>query len=499
MADAANIYASGDGGATWLNLTAFNNRSVIGAGFNALAVPASNPREIAAANSTGVWRSLDGGLSWSSLNDDLPNLPVRRLTARRAALLADGSSIELNAGVWIASGDSSPDAALRSRISQLSKQNISAAAESGTFLYGGTADGRLIVSTDEGANWTASPAVEGAAPVDRIWVDATRPASALAALGNRLLRTVNGGLFWDDVTGSLPAASIHGVTADRAAGAVYVATDRGVFAGTLSLDDAGAGASAWTSISRDLPAAVAWDVLLNSDGTLTVALDGYGIYESTAPLQTKGVRVVNGADLSDRPAAPGSLISILGAAGVSSASSGTLSQTVSWPVLASSGQTSQLQVPFGTEPGAVALNLQAGNSSFTVPLIVKNASPTIFVDANGAPLIVDSASSLVMDSGVAIHAGTSVGVMATGLGKVTPDWPSGVPAPLEGTPVVAGQVTAFLDGVPLTVTSATLAPGYVGYYMVQLEMPSIVNRGVSELRIVMNGVESNRVKLYLEQ
>jgi hypothetical protein len=34
--------------------------------------------------------------------------------------------------------------------------------------------------------------------------------------------------------------------------------------------------------------------------------------------------------------------------------------------------------------------------------------------------------------------------------------------------------------------------------MVELQIPPIVNRGVGELRIVMNGEESNRVKLYLE-
>jgi hypothetical protein len=33
---------------------------------------------------------------------------------------------------------------------------------------------------------------------------------------------------------------------------------------------------------------------------------------------------------------------------------------------------------------------------------------------------------------------------------------------------------------------------------VELQIPPIVNRGSSELRLVMNGAESNRVKLYLE-
>jgi uncharacterized protein (TIGR03437 family) len=499
-AGTANIYASDDAGRTWLNLTAFNDQSIIGGGFTSLAVSPTNPQEITAANKAGVWRSLDGGLSWQGLNEELPNLPVRRLLGKRVARLTDGTLIEVNAATWTTNeagsqASADPDLALRSRLEALTKQSLTAAADGSSILYAGTADGRLLASADGGSTWTAAPPLAGAQHIDRIWVDATRPASALAAAGTRLLRTVNGGLFWDDVTGSLPEAAIHGVTADRSANTVYVATDRGVFSGVLSLNDAGEGASAWKSISQELPAAPAWDVLLNADNTLTVALDGYGVFETAAPHQTRNIRVVSGADLTERPAAPGSLISVLGAA----VASARLSQGATvWPVLASSAESSQVQVPFATAPGSLSLSLEAGGNTWTVPLVVKDAAPAIFVDSEGSPLILDTASGLVMDPGVAIHAGTAIGVMATGLGRVTPDWPSGVPAPLESTPVVAGQVTAFLDGVPVTVTSATLAPGYVGYYMVQLEMPAIVNRGVSELRIVMNGIESNRVKLYLE-
>jgi uncharacterized protein (TIGR03437 family) len=89
-------------------------------------------------------------------------------------------------------------------------------------------------------------------------------------------------------------------------------------------------------------------------------------------------------------------------------------------------------------------------------------------------------------------------VLATGLGKVTPDWPTGTPAPLDSPPTVRTPVSAFIDGSPARVVRATLAPGYVGYYLVELEIPAIVNQGIGELRLVMNGEESNRVRLYLD-
>jgi len=488
----SNVYASDDSGKTWLNLTGYNNRSVIGDGFTALAAAPGRPQEISAANRFGVWRSLDGGLSWRSLNEDLPNLMVRKLIDRRTAMLADGTLAEADAGAWspVATGD--PELALRARFGGAAKAEVAAAVISGTTAYAGTADGRLLVSHDSGATWNEAPRVSTDS-IARIWVDGDHADVALATAGAHLYRTVNGGLFWDEVTGALPTSPIHGIAADRSAGVVYAATDRGVFSGSLSLNDAGSAATNWKTVSRDLPAAPAWDVRLNPDNTMTVALDGYGVFESAVPHRTRNVRVVSGADLTDRPAAPGSLISVLGAK-----VDVVRNQGVTYPVLASSDQSSQLQVPFEAATGTFSLALEGATDRWSVPLTVQDAAPAIFVDAEGAPLILDASSGLVVDPKLAVYAGSTVQILATGLGKVTPEWPTGEPAPLDAPPAVAGTVTAFLDGRPIEVTRAVLAPGYVGYYVVELQIPAIVNRGASELRIVMNGVESNRVKLSLE-
>src|SRR5437867_1038108 len=75
----AHLYRSDDGGASWTNLTAYADTSVIGGGQRDLAV--RDPDLLIVANDYGVWRSVDGGLSWSGLNQFLPNLPVRRILA----------------------------------------------------------------------------------------------------------------------------------------------------------------------------------------------------------------------------------------------------------------------------------------------------------------------------------------------------------------------------------------------------------------------------------
>ena len=61
------------------------------------------------------------------------------------------------------------------------------------------------------------------------------------------------------------------------------------------------------------------------------------------------------------------------------------------------------------------------------------------------------------------------------------------------------EVKAFVDGVAAPVTQATLAPGYIGFYVVDLQLPSVVNNGPAELYLEVEGHQSNRVRLFIEQ
>ncbi len=491
-----NIYGTDDVGQSriWVNLTGFNGVSIIGGGFSALAVSPSNPLDITAANQFGVWRSLDGGLSWQSLNQDLPNLDARSFVGQRTLVLADSVLASVTAGKWAAADGIAPETALRASLAARAGFIAATAVQSGAVIYAGMASGGMVkVSADEGNTWRDS-VIPSAGAIDRLWVDPANPQAALAVSGTHLYRTTNAGAsFWDEVTGTLNEGAIHGITADSSAGVVYAATDTGIFSGRLSLNAADRVAAKWTSVTGDLPIAAAEDARLNMDGTLTVLLDGYGAFEAPAPHRAQAPRIVNAADMTDRAAAPGSLISILGAS-VRQATSGQNA----YPVLIASDQSSQLQVPFEVKPGLLQLAVQGTSGSWTAPLNVKEAAPAIFVDADGAPMLQDAASQLVIDAGTPLRPGARVQVLATGLGKVTPEWPTNTPAPVDSPPSVAAPVTAFLDGSPIQVISATLAPTLIGNYLVELQIPEFVNRGASELRIVVNGEESNRVKLYLE-
>jgi uncharacterized protein (TIGR03437 family) len=87
-------------------------------------------------------------------------------------------------------------------------------------------------------------------------------------------------------------------------------------------------------------------------------------------------------------------------------------------------------------------------------------------------------------------------ILATGLGRVTPDWPAGLPAPIENPPAVTSSVVVRLDGAALEVERATLAPGYIGFYLVEVRIPELINAGAATLEMEASGQPGNRVRLY---
>jgi uncharacterized protein (TIGR03437 family) len=514
-----DAYRSDNGGASWANLTAYKGVCLLGAGLKSVAASPGDADEVTVASATGVWRSVDAGLSWTGLNDFLPDLPSGRLLALPAGMRGVRLSVANSAGAieW-APGEKTAwkpvdatevqrDQDLRNALSQVLKHSVTAIATAEDYVYAGDSEGRLRVSADAGVSWGAVSKLGDSGKVEAIWVDPSDPRVAVAALSARasaapnsakplyVLRTMNGGGFWDDITANLPdTASAHGVTADRASGSIYVATDAGVFFTATDLGSAGR-PSAWTALSDKLPVAAATDVKLDAGGNqLYAALDGYGVYAAIAPHRLRDARVVSAADYSDRPAAPGALLSVLGARVESAAS-----DNVKAPVLDASDMASQIQVPFSAKGNTVSLWLDAAAGPLTFQVPLRSVSPAIFVDPEGTPLIMDAGSGILLDSGKPARAGSRVQVLATGFGQVMPDWPTGLEAPLKDAPRVVAAVHAYLDGSPVDVAQATLAPGYIGFYLIEIQMPRIVNTGPAELYVEADGQLSNRVRLYAVQ
>ncbi len=508
------VYRSDDGGAHWENMTAYRGASLVG-GVVDLAIAPGNNDEIVTAGAAGVFRSVDGGRSWSGLNQGLPNLPATRLLdlpagdqGVRIALLNDAAADwpPGNKDAWLPANNSDlvNETQLRAALSSLRGVNVTALAIAGDFIYTGMQNGDVSVSANRGLSWqTFSSAGSGA--VERFWVDAQDPRVALAALGAapddlfrtsapvHVLHTVNAGAFWDNFTANLPEAAAHGVAADRTSGVLYAATDSGVFMAYADLSALGT-VQAWAAVPG-LPDSVAMDVKLDAQANqLWTAIDGYGVYSTLAPHRLRDPSVVSAADMVARAVAPGSLVSVLGAQVDSVRASGVIA-----PVLAASVSESQIQIPFEAQGNTLSLAASfAGNGVKLPSLPLASTAPVIFVARDGSPMLLDAEKGVMLDAATTAHSGTRIQILATGLGRVTPAWPTGVPAPLENAPRVAGNVSVYLDRAPVEVTRAELAPGYVGFYLVEINVPKISNYGPAELYIDVDGNSSNRVRVYIE-
>ena len=510
-------YRSEDGGGSWSNLTMYRGKSILGA-LRDLAASPRDADEIVVAGDSGVWRSLDGGLSWSGLNQFLPNLPVRRIMAlpngmnglrTRLAVNSSSAVVEWAPGeksAWKVVQDAaqSQEETLKLFLSSRLGVPITAVATLGSAVYAGSGEGQLWASLDGGATWS-TPSERVAGPVESIVINPEDGRMALVALAARapafplskaprVLRTMNGGIFWDDMTANLPDVPAHGVTADFQSGAVYAATDAGLFMTFTDLNSAGR-ATAWMAVSGPRQSGPVMDVKLDAGGNqLFITIDGYGVFAAIAPHRLRNIRVVSAADFSSRAASPGGLLSVIGAKVQAAQAANT-----NVPVLASTELTSQIQIPFDVKGNLLSLSLESASGRVNVGLALQSASPAIFVDPDGAPLVLDSESGILLDHSKPARARSRIQILAAGLGRVKPDWPAGLAAPLSDPPQVDSKVKVYLDRIPLEVTRAILAPGYIGFYLVEAEIPAIVNEGPGELYMEVEGQASNRVRIYLAQ
>jgi uncharacterized protein (TIGR03437 family) len=254
-------------------------------------------------------------------------------------------------------------------------------------------------------------------------------------------------------------------------------------------------ATAWKKMASPVADAPVFDVKLDALGqTLYAAVYGYGVYAETSPHRMRDWKIVSAADWTARAAAPGALLSVMGGR-VQNVQAGERPVTV----LSRGERETQIQLPFDLEGSTVSLSLEAEGGWVRSSLPLAVAAPAILVDRDGTPMVMDGANGALVDGWNPARAGALVQVLVSGLGRVTPTWPAGMAAPMgESAPAVVAQVKAYLDGSAVEVVRATLAPGYIGYYLVEVRLPDVVNSGASELFLEAGNSLTNKVRLYIE-
>lgn len=442
------LWRSDDSGRHWANVVSAGETRLIGENVRMVAVSPIDPDRLAVVTDEGLWLSVDGGTSWVSLNAGLPNLQLSRLLAAPQGgrgLLAEwknGEIVEWMPGAkaaWVSVGMAAPK---RSSLR---------------------------------------------------WIDNTRPELQLEVRKTgraRIYRSLNAGRQWDDLSSDLPAQEIYGLAADRASGAIYLATERGVFY-TLNNLEAASGPTSWIRLGGNLPREAALDVLLNEGGNfLYVSIAGEGVFLTYAPHRRRNPSLISAADLSSKSAAPGGLMSVVGMKLTQVQLAGR-----PLPILSATSDETQVQIPYDAVIPSPALELKSDSGSLRMDLELSETAPVIFTDRDGAPLLLDAETGELLDPTLPLRAGMRVQILLTGLGRVEPAWPAGKAAPAQNQPRVTAPVRVWFNGQTLEVTKAELAGGYIGFYAVETKMPPVVDNSFATLNVEAGGRFSNTIQI----
>ena len=97
------------------------------------------------------------------------------------------------------------------------------------------------------------------------------------------------------------------------------------------------------------------------------------------------------------------------------------------------------------------------------------------------------------------RSGGAISIYCTGLGATDPTVPSGQPAPAGPPATVRTPVTVLIGGQSAAVSFAGLAPGFVGLYQVNAEVPAgVTPGGAVPVVLIQRGVQSNTATIAVQ-
>jgi hypothetical protein len=150
----------------------------------------------------GLFRSTDGGATWSAKNEGYPYRYANKVVRSGSSTLAIASFLGGNS-----LGFRSPDEGVTWKIILPGKE-IAALNAKGPDVFVLTVTGELLRSRDEGVTWVPGPAVAGIKP-QRNYTLSMLPGWLFVKTDSAVFRSKDGVSPWEKMETGLPAKSVH--------------------------------------------------------------------------------------------------------------------------------------------------------------------------------------------------------------------------------------------------------------------------------------------------
>jgi len=194
-----------------------------------------------------VFKSVDGGASWSAANTGLPDKNISALVVdpqTPSTLYASTNEYEYTdegvfqrvvGGAIFKSADGGTSwSAVNTELSAHDILTLAIDPLTPSTLYAGTSEG-VFKSVDGGASWNAANAGLNATQIKALVIDPQTPSTLYAGTSKGVFRSNNGGNCWSAVNIGLPATQINRLAIDPQTPSILYAVTwyGGVFKGRL--------------------------------------------------------------------------------------------------------------------------------------------------------------------------------------------------------------------------------------------------------------------------
>jgi len=245
------VYKSMDGGVTW---TAMNNGLPNGYGVIAIVIDRTNPSTLYIGmqgynwlTGGGVFKSTNGGASWTALTNGLPpDIPVSTVVMHPTMnnVLYAGT---FGSGNYISTDGGNSWTAINNGLTDSYVHTIVINPQDPSNVFAGTTTGGVFASLDGGNTWTA--ANNGLPANSEVLTLAIDPSGTNLYAGTTMSGVFKSGIAgtWTDANAGLPSGSeIHSLFVDPAhAGRLYV----GIFFGGVFMSTDSA--TTWQDLHND--------------------------------------------------------------------------------------------------------------------------------------------------------------------------------------------------------------------------------------------------------